>query len=70
MREWAIPDPLLRYAKKGRIMMGRFVLFLYILAAFFGLWVVAKWLGIIINIGFLIFMAFMLISVIALGVVS
>lgn len=43
---------------------------LYIIATFFGLWVFAKWLGIIINLGFLLFMAFMMIAVIALGVVS
>lgn len=43
---------------------------LYIIAAFFGLWVVAKWLGILINLGFLVFMAFMLIALIALGIVS
>lgn len=43
---------------------------LYIIAAFFGLWVFAKWLGIIINLGFLLFMAGMLILVIGLGLVS
>lgn len=43
---------------------------LYIIAAFFGLWVVAKWLGILINLGFLLFLAVMLIVLIALGLVS
>lgn len=67
MRQRTVPDILLRYAKEGEEMIW---VALYIIAAFFGLWVIAKWLGILINLGFLVFMAFMLIALIALGIVS
>lgn len=43
---------------------------LYIIAAFLGLYVFARWVGVIINLGFLLFLAFMLIILIALGLVA
>lgn len=46
------------------------VVALYIIAALTGLYVVARWIGIIINIGFLIFLGFMIIALIALGIVT
>jgi fatty acid desaturase len=68
VRQRPVSDILLRYTTKGEKVMAWVAL--YIVAAFFGLWVVAKWLGILINVAFLIFMAFMLIALIALGIVS